>query len=103
MGEIRIRISRYIVHFYVCNNLSLCESMKNCVHNPSRHKRKIPSTVKYETISIYFIFNRNVISPFYVSGFAECVQCMQFLGLVDPNPHPMLHPDGPEVTWVKLN
>lgn len=28
---------------------------------------------------------------------------MQLLGLIDPEPHPMLHPSGPEVTWVFCN
>ncbi|GBP80004.1 hypothetical protein EVAR_68358_1 [Eumeta japonica] len=32
-------------------------------------------------------------------GFAECMKAMQLFGLVDPNPHPSLHPDGPELTW----
>lgn len=33
-------------------------------------------------------------------GFSDCVKSMQLLGLIDPEPHPMLHPSGPEVTWV---
>lgn len=36
------------------------------------------------------------------SGFADCVKSMQLLGLIDPEPHPMLHPHGPDVTWVIL-
>ncbi|XP_055919491.1 alpha-aminoadipic semialdehyde synthase, mitochondrial [Eupeodes corollae] len=35
-------------------------------------------------------------------GFSECIQPMQLLGLIDPEPHPMLHPGGPEVTWRQL-
>lgn len=34
------------------------------------------------------------------TGFADCVKSMQLLGLIDPEPHPMLHPNGPDVTWV---
>ncbi|CAB3223756.1 unnamed protein product [Arctia plantaginis] len=32
-------------------------------------------------------------------GFAEAMIAMQSFGLVDPNPHPALHPDGPNITW----
>lgn len=28
------------------------------------------------------------------------MKAMQLFGLVDPNPHPSLHPDGPNITWV---
>lgn len=24
------------------------------------------------------------------------------LGLIDPNPHPSLHPQGPDITWKQL-
>lgn len=33
-------------------------------------------------------------------GFSDCIKSMQLLGLIDPEPHPMLHPNGPDVTWV---
>lgn len=33
-------------------------------------------------------------------GFSECIQAIQTLGLIDTEPHPMLHPNGPEITWV---
>lgn len=33
-------------------------------------------------------------------GFSECIQAIKTLGLIDTEPHPMLHPNGPEVTWV---
>lgn len=33
-------------------------------------------------------------------GFSECIQALQLLGLIDTEPHPMLHPHGPDVTWV---
>lgn len=36
-------------------------------------------------------------------GFTESVRVLQFLGLIDPNPHPSLHPQGPEITWVNYN
>lgn len=35
-------------------------------------------------------------------GFAENMKPMQLLGLIDPEPHPMLHPSGPEITWRQL-
>lgn len=35
-------------------------------------------------------------------GFSDCVKAMQTVGLLDAEPHPMLHPHGPEITWVKL-
>lgn len=34
-------------------------------------------------------------------GFSDCIRAMQLLGLIDSEPHPMLHPNGPDVTWVK--
>nr|CAD7429944.1 unnamed protein product [Timema monikensis] len=33
-------------------------------------------------------------------GFCDTVQGMQSLGLFDTNPHPALHPKGPEITWA---
>lgn len=33
-------------------------------------------------------------------GFSECIRAIQLLGLIDTESHPMLHPSGPEVTWV---
>lgn len=35
-------------------------------------------------------------------GFTKCIQGMQLLGLIDPNPHTCLHPKGPEITWVSV-
>lgn len=35
-------------------------------------------------------------------GFSECIRAMQLLGLIDTEPHPMLHPNGPEITWRQL-
>ncbi|XP_075154034.1 lysine ketoglutarate reductase/saccharopine dehydrogenase [Haematobia irritans] len=35
-------------------------------------------------------------------GFSESIQPMQLLGLIDPEPHAMLHPNGPDVTWRQL-
>ncbi|XP_039751118.1 alpha-aminoadipic semialdehyde synthase, mitochondrial [Pararge aegeria] len=32
-------------------------------------------------------------------GFAETMKAMQLFGYVDPNPHPSLHPEGPQITW----
>lgn len=32
-------------------------------------------------------------------GFAETMKALQLFGLVDPNSHPSLHPDGPNITW----
>lgn len=33
-------------------------------------------------------------------GFSECIRGIQLLGLIDTESHPMLHPNGPEITWV---
>lgn len=35
-------------------------------------------------------------------GFAEAAQTLQFLGLLDPEHHPALHVQGPEITWRSL-
>ncbi|XP_013114257.2 alpha-aminoadipic semialdehyde synthase, mitochondrial [Stomoxys calcitrans] len=35
-------------------------------------------------------------------GFSESIQPMQLLGLIDTEPHAMLHPSGPDVTWRQL-
>ncbi|XP_063822481.1 alpha-aminoadipic semialdehyde synthase, mitochondrial [Ostrinia nubilalis] len=32
-------------------------------------------------------------------GFAETMKALQLFGLIDPNPHPSLHPEGPKITW----
>ncbi|RZF48102.1 hypothetical protein LSTR_LSTR002168 [Laodelphax striatellus] len=33
------------------------------------------------------------------SGYVRTIQALQKLGLIDPNPHPCLHPKGPEISW----
>lgn len=33
-------------------------------------------------------------------GFSGCIEAIKTLGLIDAEPHPMLHPNGPEITWV---
>nr|XP_018915119.1 PREDICTED: alpha-aminoadipic semialdehyde synthase, mitochondrial [Bemisia tabaci] len=35
-------------------------------------------------------------------GFSHMIQGLQLLGLIDPNPHPALHPNGPDITWRQL-
>ncbi|XP_041988048.1 alpha-aminoadipic semialdehyde synthase, mitochondrial [Aricia agestis] len=35
-------------------------------------------------------------------GFAETMKALQLFGYVDPNPHPSLHPDGPQITWAEF-
>ncbi|KMQ95024.1 alpha-aminoadipic semialdehyde mitochondrial [Lasius niger] len=35
-------------------------------------------------------------------GFSDTVLGLQLLGLIDPNPDPILHPNGPEITWRVL-
>lgn len=34
-------------------------------------------------------------------GFSDTILGLQLLGLIDPNPHPILHPNGPDITWVR--
>lgn len=34
-------------------------------------------------------------------GFCNTIRSLQYLGLIDPNPHPCLHPNGPDITWVR--
>lgn len=36
-------------------------------------------------------------------GFSDTIQGLQLLGLIDPSPHPILHPNGPEITWVSYS
>lgn len=36
-------------------------------------------------------------------GFSECIQALQLVGLIDTEPHRLLHPDGPDITWVIFN
>jgi alpha-aminoadipic semialdehyde synthase len=33
-------------------------------------------------------------------GFADSMKGLQILGLLDPEPHTALHPNGPDITWV---
>ncbi|CAG7785880.1 unnamed protein product, partial [Allacma fusca] len=35
-------------------------------------------------------------------GFANAIKGLQRLGLIDPNPHPVLHPNGPDISWRQL-
>uniref|UniRef100_A0A6A7FUG5 Alpha-aminoadipic semialdehyde synthase n=1 Tax=Hirondellea gigas TaxID=1518452 RepID=A0A6A7FUG5_9CRUS len=35
-------------------------------------------------------------------GYTSLVKGLVKIGLIDPNPHPMLHPGGPDVTWREL-
>lgn len=35
-------------------------------------------------------------------GFAQAARVLQYLGLLDVNPHPALHAQGPEITWRQL-
>ncbi|KAB0795235.1 hypothetical protein PPYR_12074 [Photinus pyralis] len=35
-------------------------------------------------------------------GFTDAVRHLQFLNLLDPNDHPILHDKGPEITWRQL-
>lgn len=35
-------------------------------------------------------------------GFSNAMQGLIELGLIDPNPHPSLHPQGPDITWKQL-
>ena len=30
------------------------------------------------------------------------MKALKEIGLIDPNPHPSLHPQGPEITWVRV-
>lgn len=34
-------------------------------------------------------------------GFSDTILGLQLLGLIDPDPHPSLHPNGPDITWVR--
>lgn len=33
-------------------------------------------------------------------GFCSTMRALQYLGLTNPSPHPSLHPNGPDITWV---
>ncbi|XP_076246525.1 lysine ketoglutarate reductase/saccharopine dehydrogenase [Calliopsis andreniformis] len=35
-------------------------------------------------------------------GFCNTIQALQCLGLINPKPHPCLHPNGPDITWRVL-
>ncbi|GLH05076.1 Alpha-aminoadipic semialdehyde synthase, mitochondrial [Gryllus bimaculatus] len=35
-------------------------------------------------------------------GFSDTITGMLLLGLIDPSPHPILHPRGPDITWRQL-
>lgn len=35
-------------------------------------------------------------------GFAQAAKALQFIGLMDPNSHPCLHHQGPDITWRHL-
>lgn len=35
-------------------------------------------------------------------GFTEAARALQYLGLIDPSPNPILHKQGPDITWTEL-
>lgn len=36
-------------------------------------------------------------------GFSNVMKALHKLHLIDVNPHPLLHPKGPEINWVSFN
>lgn len=42
------------------------------------------------------------VNELTIKGFSECIQAIQYIGLIDTEPHSMLHPNGPEITWVSI-
>ncbi|XP_057655384.1 alpha-aminoadipic semialdehyde synthase, mitochondrial isoform X1 [Diorhabda carinulata] len=59
-------------------------------------------SIKYS--KIYGIEEANTVlrGTIRYSGFAHAIRQLQFLGLLDVQPHPSLHQQGPDVTWRKL-
>uniref|UniRef100_A0A182P494 Alpha-aminoadipic semialdehyde synthase, mitochondrial n=1 Tax=Anopheles epiroticus TaxID=199890 RepID=A0A182P494_9DIPT len=59
-------------------------------------------STKYQ--SLYGLTNINTLlrGTIRYKGFSDTIKPMQLLGLIDPNPHPLLHPHGPELTWRQL-
>lgn len=53
---------------------------------------------------LYGIHNANTIfrGTLRFRGFSDTLQALQILGLINPNPHPILHPSGPDLTWVNV-
>lgn len=41
-------------------------------------------------------------STVFHAGFIDMMKALNEIGLIDPNPHTSLHPQGPEITWVIL-
>lgn len=37
----------------------------------------------------------------YFQGYSDIVKGLHALGLLNEDPHPSLHPQGPSITWVK--
>ncbi|XP_035782164.1 alpha-aminoadipic semialdehyde synthase, mitochondrial-like [Anopheles albimanus] len=54
--------------------------------------------------SLYGLANINTLlrGTIRYKGFSDTIRPMQLLVLIDPNPHPLLHPHGPELTWRQL-
>jgi len=48
---------------------------------------------------VYVVFRHQF---YIVKGFSEAMKGLLKLGVIDPNSHPWLHPDGPAITWVSI-
>jgi alpha-aminoadipic semialdehyde synthase len=50
----------------------------------------------------YGLHNANTVlrGTLRFKGFSDTILGLQLLGLIDPNPQPILHPNGPDITWV---
>ena len=60
-------------------------------------------SVHYE--SVYGIPEASTVfrGTFRYKGFCNALAGILKLGLLDQNPHPILHPQGPEISWVIMH
>lgn len=82
--------------------------LMSCTRNldflPGFHLEGFPNRDSTAYANLYGIQDATTIlrGTIRYRGFTENIQILQFLGLIDPSPHPSLHPKGPEITWRQL-
>lgn len=79
----------------------LMQSTKTLDFLPGFNLEGFPNRDSTTYAKLYGIEDANTIlrGTIRYTGFAQAARCLQFIGLLDPEPHPSLHDQGPEITW----
>ncbi len=82
----------------------LMQNPKDLQFLPGFALEGFPNRDSIQYIDLYGLGNPHTVvrGTIRYKGFSECIKTMQLLGLIDTNEHPMLHKNGPDVTWRQL-